>query len=77
MPPRAGNVSMCSDKLSAALDGNPFRPWPLGDDLFPTDRHWHFTRPEDEPGSVQCIAERLYRARASAATQARTRSWTG
>src|SRR5439155_4916377 len=38
MPPRAGNVSMCSDKLRALLGRNPFRPWPVAEDAFPTDR---------------------------------------
>ncbi len=66
IPPRAGNVSMCSDKLVAALGGNPFHAWPLGQDLFPTDRLWHFLRPADESGSPQWIAECLYHARASA-----------
>src|SRR5260370_939694 len=41
MPPRAGNVSMCSDKLIALLGTNPFRPWPVGEDLLPTDRLWY------------------------------------
>ncbi len=60
IPPRAGNVSMCSDKLMAVLGGNPFRPWPVGDDLWPTDRSWHFTRPTEMPGSFQQVVERLY-----------------
>jgi dTDP-4-dehydrorhamnose reductase len=60
MPPRAGNVSMCSAKLIALLGRDPFRPWPAGDDLLPTDRQWHFTRPLGEPGSVEYIAARLY-----------------
>lgn len=61
VPPRAGNVSMCSAKLIALLGANPFRPWPVGDDLFPTDRWWHYRRTAQEPGSLQRIAERLYR----------------
>jgi dTDP-4-dehydrorhamnose reductase len=60
MPPRAGNVSMCSAKLIAALGHNPFRPWPVGADVFPTDRRWHFERPSGEGGSTQRIFERLY-----------------
>jgi dTDP-4-dehydrorhamnose reductase len=60
MPPRAGNVSMCSAKLIALLGRNPFRPWPAGEDLIPGDRHWHFARLIGEAGSVQWIAERLY-----------------
>jgi dTDP-4-dehydrorhamnose reductase len=61
IPPRAGNVSMCSAKLHALLGRDPFQPWPVGDDLFPTDRLWHFSRPVGEPGSMRRIAERLYR----------------
>jgi dTDP-4-dehydrorhamnose reductase len=61
MPPRAGNVSINSAKLCAELGEQPFQPWPMGDDLTPTDRQWHFERPADEPRSVQQIAERLYR----------------
>jgi dTDP-4-dehydrorhamnose reductase len=60
MPPRAGNVSMCSDKLIALLGGNPFQAWPTGEDLRPTDRLWHVTRPPNEIGSFQRIVERLY-----------------
>ena len=48
MPPRAGNVSMNSGKLSTELGEQPFQPWPLGDDLQPTDRQWHHERPGGE-----------------------------
>jgi dTDP-4-dehydrorhamnose reductase len=61
VPPRAGNVSMNSDKLVALLGGNPFRAWPVGDDLWPTDRDWHRRREPGEEGSPRRIAERLYR----------------
>lgn len=61
MPPRAGNVSMCSDKLINAMGKNPFQSWPLGEDLLPTHRHWHAERTSGEAGSMQRIAERLYR----------------
>lgn len=70
IPPRAGNVSMCSDKLITSLGGNPFHPWPLGDDLFPTDRLWHYHRPADECGCPQWIAERLYHTRGHTCTAA-------
>jgi dTDP-4-dehydrorhamnose reductase len=66
VPPRAGDVSLCSDKLIAALGRNPFRAWPVGDDLWPTGRRWHFDRPPGEGGSPQRIAERLYRYPGSA-----------
>jgi dTDP-4-dehydrorhamnose reductase len=62
IPPRAGNVSMCSDKLIATLHGNPLRAWPLREELFPTDRHWHFNRWAEEGGSFQRIVEQLYHA---------------
>ena len=65
IPPRAGNVSMNSGKLVAALGGEAFRPWPVGEELFPTDRAWHFTRPADEPGGPAWLAARLYRYPAS------------
>jgi dTDP-4-dehydrorhamnose reductase len=57
IPPRAGNVSMQSGKLIRALGYNPFDPWPLADDLLPTDRRWHFDRRPEDRGS----AEYLYR----------------
>jgi dTDP-4-dehydrorhamnose reductase len=60
MPPRAGNVSMDSAKLIAALGGNPFRAWPVGDELFPDDRRWHFARPTGEE-SRALLEARLYR----------------
>jgi dTDP-4-dehydrorhamnose reductase len=60
MPPRAGNVSMCSGKLERALKGNPLRSWPVGAELFPTDRYWHFERPSTEQVTLQRVVERLY-----------------
>ena len=67
MPPRAGNVSMNSAKLLQLLGEQPFRPWPLGEDLWPTNRTWHFERPIDEARSVEQIHERLYRYAGAAA----------
>jgi dTDP-4-dehydrorhamnose reductase len=64
MPPRAGNVSMSSAKLERLLDGNPVRSWPVGVELFPADRYWHYARPRGECGSVQRVKERLYQYRA-------------
>jgi len=61
MPPRAGNVSMNSNKVARALGYQPFRPWPLGEDLLPLDRRWHYDRPEEETRSLLQITERLYR----------------
>jgi dTDP-4-dehydrorhamnose reductase len=61
IPPRAGNVSMKSDKLCAVLGGDPFRPWPLGDELVPTDRRWHYDRPPGESNGSERLTTRLYR----------------
>jgi dTDP-4-dehydrorhamnose reductase len=61
IPPRAGDVSMNSGKLIALLGGNPFHPWPLGDDLVPADRDWHFRRRGDWPGCRAFLEARLYR----------------
>jgi dTDP-4-dehydrorhamnose reductase len=61
MPPRAGDVSMHSGKLIAELGAQPFAPWPLGDDLMPTDRQWHFERPVEELRSLEQLGRRLYR----------------
>jgi dTDP-4-dehydrorhamnose reductase len=68
LPPRAGNVSMVSDKLLRALDGESFAPWPFAPDLvppcppaypYPAPR-WHFERPVERPGGWQTIVEELY-----------------
>jgi dTDP-4-dehydrorhamnose reductase len=61
IPPRAGNVTMCSDKLYTTLGGNPFRPWPADPTLLPTDSQWHDARAHNEIGSVQQIRDLLYR----------------
>ncbi len=60
MPPRAGNVSMDSGKLARLLGCNPVRSWPVGEELFPSGKYWHFERPEGEGGGVRRLAERLY-----------------
>jgi dTDP-4-dehydrorhamnose reductase len=61
IPPRAGNVTMNSDKLVRVLGASPFRPWPADVELWPTDRLWHFDRPEFERGSFAAIERCLYR----------------
>jgi dTDP-4-dehydrorhamnose reductase len=60
IPPRAGNVSMCSDKLVDLLGRNPFRAWPVGSELVPDGRQWHFQRPDHQAGSFEQIAQQLY-----------------
>lgn len=61
IPPRAGDVSMDSSKLTAALGFQPFDPWPLSDAHVPTHRDWHRERPLGDPGSPELLAEVLYR----------------
>jgi dTDP-4-dehydrorhamnose reductase len=61
MPPRAGDVSMNSDKLAQALGYTPFDPWPAEECYVPTHDAWHFERPADERGSPSLLAEVLYR----------------
>jgi len=61
VPPRAGNVSMNSSKLAAAIGFEPFDPWPYCQDLVPTHRDWHRERLASESGSPERLAEILYR----------------
>jgi dTDP-4-dehydrorhamnose reductase len=61
IPPRAGNVSMNTDKLTAALGYAPFDPWPYDDSLVPTHCDWHRERPRGWPGSPRLLEEVLYR----------------
>lgn len=61
MPPRAGNVSMCSDKLMNVLGTNVFRPWPLQLNELPTTKKWHEERVNGEIGSFTQIEQMLYR----------------
>lgn len=60
VPPRAGNVTMNSNKLACTLDGDPFRNWPLDLHLIPTNRQWHFER-EGFVGSPRMVRELLYK----------------
>jgi dTDP-4-dehydrorhamnose reductase len=60
VPPRAGNVSMNSDKLLALLAGNPFRPWPADEALLPASRDWHRERPTGERSGPGAVAANLY-----------------
>jgi dTDP-4-dehydrorhamnose reductase len=58
IPPRAGNVSLDSSKLAAAVGYDPFDPWPLEDYWMPTHAHWHYER-DGEPGSPKLLAKAL------------------
>ncbi len=61
IPPRAGNVTMNSSRLSAALGYDPFAPWPLEEAWVPTSDEWHFERGTEPGGSAATIAAVLYR----------------
>lgn len=61
MPPRAGDVTMNSDKLAQTLGYQPFDPWPLHEEHVPTHRDWHCERSVSERGSPELLAEVLYR----------------
>jgi dTDP-4-dehydrorhamnose reductase len=60
IPPRAGNVSLNSNKLADSLGYEPFDPWPLADEFMPTHPEWHFER-SGFKGSKELLAEVLYR----------------
>jgi dTDP-4-dehydrorhamnose reductase len=60
VPPRAGDVSLDSSKLTAALGFEAFTPWPYDEALVPSDRSWHFDRGA-EGGSPELLARVLYR----------------
>ena len=61
IPPRAGNVSMDSSKLTRTLGYAPFYAWPSDEALLPTHPEWHHERPGDDRGSAQWLGEVLYR----------------
>ena len=60
IPPRAGDVTLDSQKLEQTLGFQPLAPWPWSDAWTPTCRQWHFER-RGEAGSKQLLAEVLYR----------------
>lgn len=61
IPPRAGDVTLNSDKLTAALGYAPFAPWPWFEQHVPTDPDWHLRRQAGELGSPELLAQVLYR----------------
>lgn len=61
IPPRAGNVTMDSQKLVTALGTDPFTPWPYDPQYIPTHRDWHYDRPSQNPGSPELLQRILYR----------------
>ena len=60
MPPRAGNVTLNSNKLAAALGLEPFDSWPYYDEHVPTHRDWHRQRATGERGSPEILRKVLY-----------------
>lgn len=59
IPPRAGNVTLNSEKLGRALGRKPFVNWPLLDSHLPDDRFWHFDRGQ-QVGSLETLKNCLY-----------------
>ena len=59
IPPRAGNVTLDSSKLTRALGYQPFDPWPLFDEHAPAHPDWHHERGAFR-GSPDLLAEVLY-----------------
>lgn len=59
LPPRAGNVTMVSDKIMEAVGYDPFTPWPYHTEFVPTHRDWHKER-SGFKGSPELLAETLY-----------------
>ena len=59
IPPRAGDVTMNSDRLADAIGRAPFLPWPLKESDVPDDRDWHYDR-SGEIGSPERIISDLY-----------------
>jgi len=61
IPPRAGDVTMNSEKLIQTLGFQPFRPWPFDKRLIPTHRDWHRTCGflrcvrDDKVGGLRCV----------------------
>jgi len=60
MPPRAGNVTLGSSKLTEELGFAPFDSWPLDDRLTPNDLHWHHSQSQFA-GSADHVRQLLYR----------------
>lgn len=60
MPPRAGNVTMNSEKLLTQVPKIQIAPWPLLEAHVPTHRDWHRERPLDESRSLRDLKMNLY-----------------
>ena len=64
VPPRAGNVTLNSEKLASTIGYSPFDPWPLQDELVPVDRQWHRASNRID-GSPEQVHQWLYQNPAS------------
>lgn len=60
IPPRAGNVTMNSQKLLSQMPEVDIAPWPLLDEHVPTHRDWHRERPIEESRSLHDLKMNLY-----------------
>ncbi len=60
MPPRAGDVTLDSSKLTAALGRPPFDPWPYHEEHAPTHHEWHRERTPNDKGSSTHLEAMLY-----------------
>jgi len=59
IPPRAGDVTMDSQRLQQ-LCPNPFLPWPFDADLVPNHGEWHWERTGSWKGDPAAIRSLLY-----------------
>ena len=60
IPPRAGDVTLDSSRLTAALGFEPLGAWPADERWVPTDNQWHRHRPTDQPCSPELLEQVLY-----------------
>jgi dTDP-4-dehydrorhamnose reductase len=58
MPPRAGNVTMNTDKLVSLLGSDLVKPWPFEKEYIPPHSEWHRQREADFPEAA--VAAVLY-----------------
>lgn len=60
IPPRAGNVTLNSNKLALALGRTPFLNWPLRPEHLPDSGQWHHEREPNATNSAETIKSDLY-----------------
>jgi len=61
IPPRAGNVTMISEKILKIIGPNTIKPWPLKPHLVPGDLNWHHAREYEFDYSKAHLHDNLYR----------------